>query len=115
MKISEVCVYQVNPKKVELFEETLAEMIEMQKKQPGLLDIRCIKRDHRIDYEQINKSLPPKKITKIVKSVKYLIYWEFDCEVSLGNAISNVMLKFDKQVNKCLIIPHDKYIGTRIY
>lgn len=36
--------------------------------------------------EQIKEGLPPPKITRIVKSVKYMLYWEFDTKESYGAA-----------------------------
>ena len=39
--------------------------------------------------EQIKEGMPPLKITRIVKSVKYMLYWEFDTKESYGAAQKN--------------------------
>lgn len=36
--------------------------------------------------EQIKEGLPPIKINRIVKSVKYMLYWEFDSKENYGAA-----------------------------
>ena len=59
--------------------ENLALMLEAKsllEKQEGLLLLRLIKRGYRIDMEQIKEGLPPLKINRIIKSVKYMLYWE---------------------------------------
>ena len=55
-------------------------------KQEGLLLFRLVKRGYHIDMEQIKEGLPPLKITRIVKSVKYMLYWEFDTKENYGAA-----------------------------
>lgn len=54
--------------------------------QEGLLFLRLAKRGYRIDMEQIKEGLPSLKLTRIVKSVKYLLYWEFDTKENYGAA-----------------------------
>lgn len=86
MPFTEICIYQVKPQKVEEFESLMLEAKSFFEKQKGLLLIRFIKRGYHIDMEQIKEGLPPLKITRIVKSVKYMIYWEFDTKENYGEA-----------------------------
>lgn len=111
----EIAVYQVKPTKVEEFEELLEEVVAAQKAQPGLLDLKYAKREYNIDYEQIKAGLPPHKLTKIVKCVKYILIWEFETKEDYGRAVQALYQKYDKQINRCLIAPHDKLLGGRIY
>ena len=78
MPFTEICIYQVKPQKTEEFEALLSEAKSLLEKQEGLLMLRLIKRGYHIDMEQIKEGLPPLKLTRIVKSVKYMLYWEFD-------------------------------------
>ena len=104
MPFTEICIYQVKPQKTEEFEALLSEAKSLLEKQEGLLMLRLIKRGYHIDMEQIKEGLPPLKLTRIVKSVKYMLYWEFDTKESYGEAIE-----------KCLVVPHDKYLGERLF
>ena len=72
MSFTEICIYQVKPQKVEEFEALMIEVKSFLEKQEGLLLLRFIKRGYRIDMEQIKEGLPPIKINRIVKSVKYM-------------------------------------------
>ena len=75
MPFTEICIYQVKPQKTEEFEALLSEAKSLLEKQEGLLMLRLIKRGYHIDMEQIKEGLPPLKLTRIVKSVKYMLYW----------------------------------------
>lgn len=115
MTFSEICIYQVQPQKSEEFEALMLEAKSFLEKQEGLLSLRLVKRNHRIDMEQIKEGLPPRKITRIVKSVKYVLFWEFDTKESYGAAQKNLYDSCWKSIEKCLIVPHDKYLGERIF
>ena len=56
--------------------------------QEGLLLLRFAKKGYHMDMEQIKEGLPPPplKITRIVKSVKYMLCWEFDTKENYGAA-----------------------------
>lgn len=115
MPFTEICIYQVKPQKSEEFEELMKEVKPFLEEQEGLLLLRLMKRDHRIDMEQIKDGLPPLKLTRIVKSVKYVLYWEFDTEESYGRAQKNLYNTYWKSIERCLIAPHDKYLGERLF
>lgn len=75
MPFTELCIYQVKPQKVDEFETLMHEIKDFLAKQEGLLLLRLTKREYHIDLDQIKEGLPPIKITRIVKSVKYMLYW----------------------------------------
>lgn len=79
-------------------------------KQNELLLLRLVKRDHHIDMEQIKEVRPPLKLTRIVKSVKYMLYREFDTKENYGAAEKNLYNSYWKSIEKCLTVPHDKYL-----
>ena len=107
MPFTELCIYQVKPQKVEEFETLMKEAKRFLEKQEGLLLLRLVKRGYHIDMEQIREGLPPLKITRIVKSVKYMLYWEFDTKESYET--------YWKSIEKCLLVPHDKYLGEEVF
>ena len=104
MAFTEVCVYQVKPQKVEEFEALMLEAKRFLEEQEGLLLLRLIKRGYRIDMEQIRAGLPPLKITRIVKGVR-----------PYGAAQKNLYETYWKSMERCLAVPHDKYLGERLF
>ncbi len=115
MPFAEICIYQVRPGKVEEFEALMSEAKSFLEKQEGLLLLRLVRRGYHIDMEQIREGLPPPEITRIVKSVKYVLYWEFDTKENYGLAQKNLYGSYWKSVEKCLVVPHDKYLGERMF
>ncbi len=115
MAFTELCIYQVKPQKTEEFETLMREVKSFLEKQEGLRLLRFSKREYRIDMEQIKEGLPPRKLTRIVKSVKYVLYWEFDTKESYGAAQKNLYESYWKPIEKCLVVPHDKYLGEVLF
>lgn len=115
MPFTEISIYQVKPQKAEEFEALMLEAKSFLEQQEGLLMLRLSKREYHIDMEQIKEGLPPLKLTRIVKSVKYMLYWEFDTKESYGAAQKNLYDTYWKSIEKCLIVPHDKYLGERLF
>ncbi len=115
MPFAEVCVYQVKPQKVEEFEALMQEAKGSLEQQVGLLSLRLIKRGYRIDMEQIREGLPPIELTRIVKSVKYVLFWEFDSKESYGLAQKALYESYWKPIERCLVAPHDKYLGETLF
>ena len=115
MPFTEICIYQVKPQKTEEFEALMLVAKSLLEKQEGLRLLRLVKRGYRIDMEQIREGLPPLEIKRIVKSVKYMLYWEFDSKESYGTAQKNLYDSYWKPIEKCLIVPHDKYLGEAVF
>lgn len=115
MPFTEICIYQVKPKKTEEFETLMLEAKNFLEKQEGLLLLRFIKRGYHIDMAQIKEGLPPLEITRIIKSVKYMLYWEFDTKENYGAAQKRLYESYWKSIDKCLVVPHDKYLGEQLF
>ncbi|MCI8661109.1 MAG: hypothetical protein HFG54_12850 [Lachnospiraceae bacterium] len=115
MPFSEACIYQVKPQKVEEFEALMLEAKDFLEEQEGLLLLRFMRRGYHIDMEQIREGLPPLKLTRIVKSVKYVLYWEFDTKENYGEAQKNLYDSYWKAMERCLVVPHDKYLGEELF
>lgn len=107
--------YNINQARRHQFETLMLEAKSLLEKQEGLLLLRLAKRSYHIDMEQIKEGLPPLEITRIVKSVKYMLYWEFDSKESYGAAQKNLYESYWKPIEKCLIAPHDKYLGEVLF
>lgn len=115
MQINEVCIYQVKPKKVEEFELLIEQMKVLFEQQESVLNYKFTKRTHTIEnMDAIKSGKPPKKLTRIVKSVKYILYIETVDETAHGEMTKELFNRFEKDTSKCLIMPADKYIGVNL-
>jgi len=110
---SEVKVFQVKPDKTAAFESLIRDAAAAQKKQPGCIDVKYVKRFFTIDGVEAGDS--PRELTKIVKCVKYFSYWEFDCKESYGKAIDWFFKTYGQEVQRLLIMPFDIHCGHSLY
>lgn len=115
MSFAEACIYQVKPQRAEEFETLMLEAKELLEQQSGLLSLRLIKRGYRIDMEQIRDGLPPIELTRVVKSVKYVLVWDFDSKENYGLAQKALYESYWKPIERCLVMPHDKYLGESLF
>lgn len=44
-----------------------------------------------------------------------MLYWEFDTKENYGIAQKRLYDSYWKSIEKCLIAPHDKYLGERLF
>ncbi len=115
MSFSEISIYQVKPNMINEFEAIMNDAGKMMKEIDGCQFLRLIKRTHYIkDMQTIKDGLQPDKITRIVKCVRYALYWEFDTDESYGKAQKQLYETHWKAIEKCLIVPHDKILGEVI-
>jgi len=115
MKFIETAIFQVKPAKVDQFENILKEFHWFAESNVYLRDYEIMKRTHRIaDIDTVKKGTPAKKLTRIVKSVKYVMHLEFDNEADQGMFTKEFFKAFDKEISKCLLVPHDKLIGVSV-
>lgn len=116
MSFSEISIYQVKPDRIDAFEGIMKDAVEMMKAIDGCRCLRLIQRTHYIkDMKSIKEGLPPDKLTRVVKCVRYALYWEFDTDESYGKAQKQLYETHWKAVEKCLIAPHDKILGKVIF
>ena len=112
MAFSEISIYQVKPDKTNEFDAIMKDACMMMKAVDGCQTLRLMKRTHYIkDMITIKDGLQPDKITRIVKCVRYALYWEFDTDVNYGKAQKQLYETHWKAIEKCLIVPHDKILG----
>jgi len=115
MSFSEISIYQVNPDKTNEFEAIMGDAVQMMKAMDGCQSLRLIRRTHYIkDMKTIKDGLQPDKLTRIVKCVRYALYWEFDIDINYGKAQKQLYETHWKAIEKCLIVPHEKILGEVI-
>lgn len=112
MSFSEICIYQVKPDKVEEFEALMQEAVPFMERMDGVILLRFARRTHTIkEMATIKEGLPPDRLTRVVKSVRYMLYWEFENPEKYGLAQKRLYETHWKAIDKCLVMPHDKYLG----
>ena len=104
---TEVKLFQVKPDKLSEFEEHISHIIPEQRKQPGCLTVRYMKRFYTLD----GTGNPPRELTKIVKCVKYYAWWEFESKEDYGHANDWFFEKHEKDIQRLLIMPFDINCG----
>ncbi len=111
----EVCIYEVKPERVEDFEVLIKKVIKHHKNFPGVLDVRYMKRTHRpANFGDANRGKPAIKLTRIIKSVTYAMYWEVDNEKTHAKATQSGLKLFYKDFNRCLVTIPKMILGERI-
>lgn len=108
----EMLLFQVKPDKIDAFERFLESLKAEQAKQIGCTDIKCFKRFYTFDG--VERGDPPKELTKIVKCVKYYLYWEFDSIDNCGKANGWFFNNYYKEISKLLIAPFDINSGYSV-
>ena len=115
MSFSEISIYQVKPDRTNEFEIIMKKAGDMMKAIDGCQSLRLIRRTHYIkDMKTIKDGLQPDKLTRILKCVRYALYWEFDTDKNYGKAQKQLYETHWKAIEKCLIVPHDKILGEGI-
>lgn len=110
---SEVKLFQVKPDKSIEFETLITNVAEAQKQRPGCLDIKYVKSFSTIDGFENGNS--PRELTKIVKCVKYLSYWEFNSKERYGKAIEWLFENYGNEIQRLLVVPFDIKYGNTIF
>ena len=105
----EIKIFQVKPDKLEQFEARIAEISASHLQCEGCLSLKYFKRFFTIDGIELGE--PPRELTKIVKCVKYYSYWEFDTKENYGKAIKLFFERYNKDLQKLLIVPFDINLG----
>ena len=108
----EIKLFQVKPEKLEQFEAMIKEMSTNQLKCEGCISLNYFKRFYSIDGIELGE--PPRKLTKIVKCLKYYSYWEFDTKENYGKAIKFFFENYNRELQKLLIAPFDINLGYSV-
>ncbi|HOE35505.1 MAG: hypothetical protein GX415_01520 [Chloroflexi bacterium] len=103
----EVKIFEVIPEKIPAFEALLPEVIAFQQNCQGCQRLLVMKREYTIN----NPEKEPRKLQKIIKSVKYFAIWEFDTRENYAAACHAFFEKYERQIARLLIHPFDIHLG----
>jgi len=112
---NEICIYEAKIEKQDEIEALMKEVAEFYLAQPGVIDVKYIKRTHRQkDFNAVKAGEPPLRLTRNVGKVTYMLYMVLEDEQAHGNLALVAMEKFYKRWNRCLLAMPRIYLGENI-
>ena len=112
---NEICVYEAKIEKQEEIETLMKEVAEFYLTQPGVIDVKYIKRTHRQkDFNSVKAGEPPVKLTRFVEKVTYMLYLVVEDEQAHANLYKPALEKFYKRWNRCLITMPKILLGENV-
>ena len=99
----EICIYEAKVDKQAEIEALMKEVREFYLSQPGVLDVRYIKRTHRQkDFNAVKAGEVPVELTRYVGKVTYVLFWELESKEAHAALCPPAFEKFYKRWNRCL-------------
>jgi len=100
----EICIYEAKIEKQDEIEELMREVAEFYRSQPGVIDVRYVKRTHRQEsFQAVKAGEPPIRLTRYVGKVTYMLYLALEDAETHGRLAVEGLELFYKRWNRCLI------------
>jgi len=111
----EICIYEAKIEKQEEIEALMREVAEFYRSQPGVLDVRYVKRTHRQEsFQAVKAGEPPTRLTRYVGKVTYMLYLALEDAEAHGRLAVPAMEKFYKRWNRCLLTMPKILLGETV-
>ena len=112
---NEICIYEVKLNKQDEVEELMKEVADFYMKQPGVIDVKYIKRTHRQkDFNAVKNGDVPVELTRYVDKVTYVLYWALESKEAHAAIYPEAMEKFYKRWTRCLTTMPKIILGENI-
>jgi hypothetical protein len=112
---NEICIYEAKLEKHEEIEVLMKEVAEFYMTQPGVIDVKYIKRTHRQeDFNSVKEGKPPIRLTRYVGKATYMLYMVLEDEDAHGRLAKVSMDKFYKRWNRCLTTMPKIFLGENV-
>lgn len=112
---NEICIYEAKIEKQDEIEALMKEVAEFYLAQPGVLDVKYIKRTHRQeDFNAVKEGKPPIRLSRYVGKVTYMLYWSLDSEDTHARVSKLGLELFYKRWNRCLTTMPKILLGENI-
>jgi len=99
----EICIYEAKIEKQAEIEELMKEVREFYLSQPGVIDVRYIKRTHRQkDFNAVKAGEAPIELTRYMGKVTYVLFWQAENKEAQAALYPLAFEKFYKRWNRCL-------------
>ncbi|MCL2494329.1 MAG: hypothetical protein FWE98_01560 [Oscillospiraceae bacterium] len=111
----EICIYEAKIEKQDEIEALMREVAEFYRAQPGVIDVRYVKRTHRQEsFQAVKAGEPPIRLTRYVGKVTYMLYLALEDAETHGHLAVPAMEKFYKRWNRCLTTMPKILLGETI-
>jgi hypothetical protein len=112
---NEICIYEAKIEKQDEIETLMKEVAEFYLSQPGVIDVKYIKRTHRQeDFNAVKEGKPPIRLTRYVGKVTYMLYLVLENEEAHAKLAVVGLEKFYKRWTRCLITMPKILLGENI-
>ena len=112
---NEICIYEAKIDKQEEIEVLMKEVAEFYLSQPGVIDVKYIKRTHRQeDFNAVKEGKAPLRLTRYIGKVTYILHWTVENEEVHAQVSKRGLEKFYKRWNRCLITMPKILLGENI-
>ena len=100
---TEICIYEAKIDKQEEIETLMKEVHAFYMAQPGVIDVKYIKRTHRQkDFNAVKNGEIPVRLTKNVGKVTYALVWVVENEEAHARVSKLGIEHFYKRWTRCL-------------
>ena len=111
----EICIYEAKIEKQDEIEALMREVAAFYRAQPGVLDVRYIKRTHRQkNFNAAKAGEPPVRLTRQVGKITYVLHLVVEDEAAHGNLALAGMERFYKRWARCLLTMPKIILGEEI-
>ncbi len=112
---NEICIYEAKIEKQDEIEALMKEVAEFYLSQPGVIDVKYIKRTHRQeDFNAVKCGKPPIRLTRYVGKVTYMLYWSLENAEAHARVSKLGLEMFYKRWNRCLTTMPKILLGENV-
>jgi len=112
---NEICIYEAKLDKQDEIETLMKEVAEYYMTQPGVVDVKYIKRTHRQkDFNAVKAGEVPVRLTRYIGKVTYMLHMVLENEEAHASLCVAALEKFYKRWNRCLTTMPKIYLGETI-
>jgi len=112
---NEICIYEAKIEKQDEIEALMREVAAFYLSQPGVIDVKYIKRTHRQkDFNAVKAGEPPIRLTRLVGKVTYMLYLVVEDEEAHARLYKPALEMFYKRWNRCLTAMPKILLGENI-
>jgi hypothetical protein len=112
---NEICIYEAKIEKQEEIEQLMREVAEYYLTQPGVIEVKYVKRTHtQKDFNSVKDGVPPHRLTKQIGKVTYALYMVLENEEAHGRLAELGLEKFYKRWTRCLTTMPKIILGENI-
>ena len=111
----EVCLYEAKVDRQDEIEELMRDVAEFYRSQPGVIDVKYIKRTHRQDsFQAVKEGELPIRLTRYVGKVTYVLFWTLESAEAHAALCKPALEKFYKRWNRCLTTMPKIILGEEV-